>query len=183
MCWYYSYFRKVLVVISSSSCLQTYISPQIRARCVYPCECGAVPQCPEGVNLVRDGCGCCLQCARLSGQACDAIHTCDDARNLTCVYANPKDLRGVCQGELQVFAGVGNCERIFSSLLIDCVFLFYFFICFGLFCGAVYVHTYSLSSILPFRVTSFHPLLYITLSGRWEIGGPNGRGRMRWNNW
>ena len=72
---------------------------QIRARCVYPCECGAVPECAVGVPLVRDGCGCCWQCARQLGEICNGTHTCDASRNLTCFYTNGKDLGGVCRGE------------------------------------------------------------------------------------
>ncbi|KAG0718867.1 Protein CYR61 [Chionoecetes opilio] len=70
---------------------------KIRARFVYPCECSAVPECAPGVPLVRDGCGCCWQCARQAGDLCNATHSCDASRNLTCVYNNGKDLSGICR--------------------------------------------------------------------------------------
>lgn len=84
----------------------------IRARCVYPCECSVVPECAVGVPLVRDGCGCCWQCARQMGEICNSTHTCDTSRNLTCVYTNAKDLSGVCREMTATATTMVGCHVI-----------------------------------------------------------------------
>lgn len=56
--------------------------------CEQPCQClSPVPQCPEGVPLVLDGCQCCQVCARQRGEACSNIHICDSQRGLQCDYS------------------------------------------------------------------------------------------------
>ncbi|XP_071526471.1 uncharacterized protein [Panulirus ornatus] len=69
----------------------------IRAHCVYPCGCEGVPECPPGVRVIMDGCGCCWQCARQLGQPCDGAVVCDVARGLTCHYNSTADPTGTCQ--------------------------------------------------------------------------------------
>ncbi|KAG7172681.1 CCN family member 2-like 2 [Homarus americanus] len=70
---------------------------QISAHCVYPCGCGTVPVCRPGVPTVRDGCGCCWQCAGQAGELCDGATICDVSKNLTCIYDTTQDLTGTCQ--------------------------------------------------------------------------------------
>ncbi|KAK3921275.1 Cellular communication network factor 6 [Frankliniella fusca] len=59
----------------------------VRAHCVYPCRCPPEPPaCRPGVALVRDGCGCCLQCAGQRGDPCDGARLCDEASGVVCQY-------------------------------------------------------------------------------------------------
>ncbi|XP_042874019.1 uncharacterized protein LOC122254412 [Penaeus japonicus] len=68
----------------------------VRSHCVYPCECGSVPDCPPGVPVIMDGCGCCWQCAREAGEPCNGATLCDKSRNLTCVYNSTAEPTGTC---------------------------------------------------------------------------------------
>ncbi|KAG7172684.1 WNT1-inducible-signaling pathway protein 2-like, partial [Homarus americanus] len=72
-------------------------SGKFSAHCVYPCGCGTVPVCRPGVPTVRDGCGCCWQCAGQAGELCDGATICDVSKNLTCIYDTTQDLTGTCQ--------------------------------------------------------------------------------------
>ncbi|XP_053643431.1 CCN family member 2-like [Cherax quadricarinatus] len=93
----------------------------IRAHCVYPCGCGTVPECGPGVPLIRDGCDCCLQCARQAEEPCDGATLCDASKNLTCVYNTTQDLTGICQEVLPARCSVNN--RTFDdgeSFNLDC---------------------------------------------------------------
>ncbi|XP_042869653.1 CCN family member 2-like [Penaeus japonicus] len=69
----------------------------IRSHCVYPCECGTVPDCPPGVPVIMDGCECCWQCARQHGESCNGATLCDASKSLTCVYNSTADPTGTCQ--------------------------------------------------------------------------------------
>ncbi|XP_021941997.1 WNT1-inducible-signaling pathway protein 1-like, partial [Zootermopsis nevadensis] len=71
---------------------------EIRSHCSYPCECPSrQPACPEGVSVVRDGCGCCAICARQQGEPCDGTTLCDEKRGLVCQYPHHAAVKGVCQ--------------------------------------------------------------------------------------
>ncbi|XP_071527857.1 uncharacterized protein [Panulirus ornatus] len=93
----------------------------IRAHCVYPCECGTMPECHPGVPVLRDGCGCCWRCAKQEGEPCDGPSLCDSSRNLTCVYSTNQDLTGTCQEERPAKCIVNN--RTYDngeSFTLDC---------------------------------------------------------------
>nr|XP_027237059.1 WNT1-inducible-signaling pathway protein 2-like [Penaeus vannamei] len=72
--------------------------PEIRSHCVYPCECGTVPDCPPGVPVIMDGCECCWQCERQHGESCNGATLCDASKSLSCVYNSTADPTGTCQG-------------------------------------------------------------------------------------
>uniref|UniRef100_A0A8C5KBN8 CCN family member 5 n=1 Tax=Jaculus jaculus TaxID=51337 RepID=A0A8C5KBN8_JACJA len=67
-------------------------------QCQTPCVCPwTPPQCPPGVPLALDGCGCCLVCARQLGESCDHRHVCDTMQGLVCQPgAGPSGLGAVC---------------------------------------------------------------------------------------
>ncbi|KAF6725083.1 Connective tissue growth factor [Oryzias melastigma] len=53
--------------------------------CDRSCFCpGPAPECPAGVPLVLDGCGCCQVCARQQGESCTAMLPCDGQKGLQC---------------------------------------------------------------------------------------------------
>ncbi|XP_005392523.1 PREDICTED: WNT1-inducible-signaling pathway protein 2 isoform X1 [Chinchilla lanigera] len=66
--------------------------------CPTPCACPwPPPQCPPGVPLVLDGCGCCRVCARRLGEPCDHLHVCDPSQGLVCqLGAGPGGRRATC---------------------------------------------------------------------------------------
>ncbi|RVE71125.1 hypothetical protein OJAV_G00071560 [Oryzias javanicus] len=69
--------------------------------CDRSCFCpGAAPECPAGVPLVPDGCGCCRVCARQQGESCTAALPCDGQKGLQCDYSAslPGD-PGECVGQ------------------------------------------------------------------------------------
>ncbi|KAK4296986.1 hypothetical protein Pmani_030569 [Petrolisthes manimaculis] len=80
----------------------------VRGQCHYPCECGGVPACREGVPLVQDECGCCWKCAAQVGEVCHAASPCDSTRNLTCLYTTTNDLTGTCHETVTVGCNVNN---------------------------------------------------------------------------
>ncbi|XP_047485359.1 CCN family member 2-like [Penaeus chinensis] len=93
----------------------------IRSHCVYPCECGSVPDCPPGVPVIMDGCGCCWQCARQEGESCNGATLCDASRSLTCLYNSTADPTGTCQEVRPARCFVNN--RTFDdgeSFTLDC---------------------------------------------------------------
>ncbi|XP_028854805.1 WNT1-inducible-signaling pathway protein 2-like [Denticeps clupeoides] len=56
--------------------------------CARPCQCpGPTPHCPHAVPLVRDGCQCCMVCARQAGEPCTDVHVCDSRRGLRCDFS------------------------------------------------------------------------------------------------
>ncbi|CAG6021921.1 unnamed protein product [Menidia menidia] len=66
-------------------CVTTQVLCQL---CDRPCSCpDAAPNCPAGVQLVLDGCGCCRVCARQQGEPCTEMLPCDTQKGLRCDYS------------------------------------------------------------------------------------------------
>ncbi|XP_024915604.1 WNT1-inducible-signaling pathway protein 2-like isoform X2 [Cynoglossus semilaevis] len=63
--------------------------PQVCCQlCTRPCQCpSSVPQCPAGVPLMLDSCGCCQVCSRQESEACTQWLPCDTQRGLQCDYS------------------------------------------------------------------------------------------------
>ncbi|XP_008849241.1 WNT1-inducible-signaling pathway protein 2 isoform X2 [Nannospalax galili] len=76
-------------------CLLSKVCTQL---CPTPCACPWMPpQCPRGVPLVLDGCGCCRVCARRLGESCDHLYVCDTSQGLVCQPgAGPGGRGAVC---------------------------------------------------------------------------------------
>lgn len=70
-------------------------------ECGKQCSCpSAPPQCPPGVSLVLDGCGCCRVCAKQMGELCTERDVCDPHKGLYCDFGTRINRRiGVCTGE------------------------------------------------------------------------------------
>uniref|UniRef100_A0A8C2IE05 Cellular communication network factor 5 n=1 Tax=Cyprinus carpio TaxID=7962 RepID=A0A8C2IE05_CYPCA len=66
-----------------------YLGSQVCCQqCGIPCLCqSSVPDCPEGIPLILDGCQCCQVCARQQGEACSKLFPCDIQRGLQCDYS------------------------------------------------------------------------------------------------
>ncbi|KAM5245760.1 CCN family member 5 [Ctenodactylus gundi] len=86
-------------------CILSKVCAQL---CPTPCACTwPPPQCPLGVPLVLDGCGCCRVCARRLGEPCDHLHICDPSQGLVCQPgAGPGDRGTVCL----LSGDDGHCE-------------------------------------------------------------------------
>lgn len=69
-------------------------------ECSGQCSCPSTPpQCPPGVSLVLDGCGCCRVCAKQMGELCTEKDVCDPHKGLYCDFGAPNNRRiGVCTG-------------------------------------------------------------------------------------
>uniref|UniRef100_A0A8W8KMS0 VWFC domain-containing protein n=1 Tax=Magallana gigas TaxID=29159 RepID=A0A8W8KMS0_MAGGI len=66
-------------------------------ECRRPCNCPLrVLDCSYGVSLVRDGCGCCMMCARQSGDICSRRTCVSPSRDCTVTY--PRTPRLECVG-------------------------------------------------------------------------------------
>lgn len=106
--------RKIRAFYNFFSCLQ------IRAHCIYPCECESdQPVCDLGVAPVRDGCGCCPICPRQIGQSCDKTAVCDEQRGLFCHYSYVGASVGVCQGEIKLLLDIVNFGHEFETNLMS----------------------------------------------------------------
>lgn len=70
-------------------------------ECGKQCSCPPTPpQCPPGVSLVLDGCGCCRVCAKQMGELCTERDVCDPHKGLYCDFGSRINRRiGVCTGE------------------------------------------------------------------------------------
>jgi len=68
--------------------------------CKYPCNCTLKESCKFGVNMIKDGCDCCLMCARQQGDLCNYRDKCDDEKGLYCDLKLDAGMRGVCRGTL-----------------------------------------------------------------------------------
>lgn len=71
-------------------------------ECGNQCSCPSTPpECPPGVSLVLDGCGCCRVCAKQMGELCTERDVCDPHKGLYCDFGARINRRiGVCTGEL-----------------------------------------------------------------------------------
>uniref|UniRef100_A0A8D3A4Y1 CCN family member 2 n=1 Tax=Scophthalmus maximus TaxID=52904 RepID=A0A8D3A4Y1_SCOMX len=94
------------------------------------CSCpSAPPQCPPGVSLVLDGCGCCRVCAKQMGELCTEKDVCDPHKGLDCDFGAPINRRiGVCtarEGATCVFGGMvyKSGETFQSSCKYQCTCL------------------------------------------------------------
>ncbi|CDQ57490.1 CCN family member 2 [Oncorhynchus mykiss] len=70
----------------------------VAQECSGQCSCPDVhPQCPPGVSLVPDACGCCRVCAKQMGELCTDRDMCDPHKGLFCDFGSPVNRRiGVC---------------------------------------------------------------------------------------
>jgi len=86
-------FIKIVLIILSIN--------QISANlCPHQCDCTEEPtSCPVGESLIKDGCNCCMVCARQEGQSCDLSEKiCDPAHSLYCDFAASHDGNfGICK--------------------------------------------------------------------------------------
>ncbi|CAL4127743.1 unnamed protein product, partial [Meganyctiphanes norvegica] len=94
----------------------------IRAHCVYPCVCkNVVPHCPPGVPVIRDGCGCCWQCARQESEVCNGAALCDASKGLTCRYEQTVDATGICHRMVDMRCEINNKSYADGEVfLLDC---------------------------------------------------------------
>ncbi|KAM7395620.1 hypothetical protein PAMA_007066 [Pampus argenteus] len=99
-------------------------------ECSGQCSCPSTPpQCPPGVSLVLDGCGCCRVCAKQMGELCTERDTCDSHKGLYCDFGAPINRRiGVCtarDGATCVFGGMvyKSGETFQSSCKYQCTCL------------------------------------------------------------
>ncbi|MBN3307115.1 CTGF factor, partial [Amia calva] len=105
--------------------------PQVSAQeCSGQCLCpSAPPQCPPGVSLVPDNCGCCRICAKQLGELCTEKDVCDPHKGLFCDFGSPINRRiGVCtakEGSPCVFGGMvyRSGESFQSSCKYQCTCL------------------------------------------------------------
>lgn len=99
-------------------------------ECSGQCSCPSTPpQCPPGVSLVLDGCGCCRVCAKQMGELCTEKDVCDPHKGLYCDFGAPNNRRiGVCtarDGATCVFGGTvyRSGETFQSSCKYQCTCL------------------------------------------------------------
>ncbi|XP_010793498.1 connective tissue growth factor [Notothenia coriiceps] len=99
-------------------------------ECSNQCSCpSTTPQCPPGVSLVLDGCGCCRVCAKQMGELCTEKDLCDPHKGLYCDFGAPINRRiGVCtarDGATCVFGGMvfKSGESFQSSCKYQCTCL------------------------------------------------------------
>nr|AAH67668.1 Zgc:85866 [Danio rerio] len=73
----------------------------VSSSCPAVCSCAPdAPQCPPGVGLQRDTCGCCLVCARQLNEDCSRSEPCDHSKGLECNYgASHGATRGICRAK------------------------------------------------------------------------------------
>nr|XP_022327207.1 WNT1-inducible-signaling pathway protein 1-like [Crassostrea virginica] len=66
-------------------------------ECRWPCNCPLREMnCNYGVSVLRDGCGCCMMCARQLGDICSKKNLCEPSKGLYCDI--PKYSRvGICR--------------------------------------------------------------------------------------
>ncbi|XP_020655380.3 CCN family member 2 isoform X1 [Pogona vitticeps] len=65
--------------------------------CSYPCQCPSqTPQCPAGISLLLDGCGCCKVCARQLDEPCSLQKPCDRHKGLYCDSSENHRDHGIC---------------------------------------------------------------------------------------
>lgn len=87
--------------VQLSMCLCVSSAQAAGQECSGQCSCPSTPpQCPPGVSLVLDGCGCCRVCAKQMGELCTEKDLCDPHKGLYCDFGAPINRRiGVCTGE------------------------------------------------------------------------------------
>ncbi|KAK0063519.1 protein CYR61, partial [Biomphalaria pfeifferi] len=67
--------------------------------CQYPCQCPNEEfMCENGVQLVKDGCSCCMMCPRQLGDLCSKKDKCDVTKGLYCDNKN-ENTTGICRGK------------------------------------------------------------------------------------
>ncbi|CAH1802685.1 unnamed protein product [Owenia fusiformis] len=78
----------------------------VHQECRWPCpttECPEtphdVPGCRDGVNIIKDGCGCCFMCGRQQGDTCNHEQLCDEQKGLYCDFQLDNGVRGVCRAK------------------------------------------------------------------------------------
>lgn len=78
--------------------------------CEYPCQCAVRElSCDHGINVVKDGCGCCYMCARQHGDLCNVKDVCDNKQGLYCDISLGKAPGfGVCKANISKPCIVGN---------------------------------------------------------------------------
>ncbi|XP_051853714.1 CCN family member 2 [Antechinus flavipes] len=112
--------------------LLTFCNREIAGQdCSGQCQCGTgpPPECPAGVSLVPDGCGCCRVCAKQLGELCTERDPCDPHKGLFCDFGSPVNRKiGVCtakDGAPCVFGGMvyRSGESFQSSCKYQCTCL------------------------------------------------------------
>ncbi|XP_013911382.1 PREDICTED: connective tissue growth factor [Thamnophis sirtalis] len=99
-------------------------------ECSAKCQCSSLPpECPPGVSLVLDGCGCCRVCAKQLGDLCTERDPCDPHKGLFCDFGSPDNRKiGVCtakDGAPCIFGGMvyRSGESFQSSCKYQCTCL------------------------------------------------------------
>ncbi|XP_055334850.1 CCN family member 5-like [Paramacrobiotus metropolitanus] len=91
----YAFVQSAIVFCDCKELFDT--TPAVFFKC--PVNCPTCPkhvQCPSGVKILRDPCGCCLNCVSPAGEDCDLFHICDAGlvcRNGTCRDIHPSGCR------------------------------------------------------------------------------------------
>ncbi|XP_043939169.1 CCN family member 1-like [Protopterus annectens] len=74
---------------------------EAESGCPKTCSCAKPDQCPPGVHLISDLCGCgCKVCAQQLNKKCSNLHPCDQTKNLHCDFgARPTASYGICRAQ------------------------------------------------------------------------------------
>ncbi|KAK2150230.1 hypothetical protein LSH36_417g04021 [Paralvinella palmiformis] len=88
--------------------------------CMDPCKL-LTSQCKAGVNIKKDGCGCCFICTRQQGDLCDAKYICDEDKGLYCDFKFDGGLRGICRAKAAKPCNVdGNIYKDGEEFKLNC---------------------------------------------------------------
>lgn len=119
MRWMYTFNTLCGGDIYLSMCLCVSRAQAAGQECSSQCSCPSTPpQCPPGVSLVLDGCGCCRVCAKQMGELCTEKDLCDPHKGLHCDFGAPINRRiGVCTGKPLKISIILHCTSLQKSAL------------------------------------------------------------------